>query len=570
MVKRKKVGRSTLYYLGETDEIKIMEKVIEGARKEIEDLVRKGVKLIKENKEEEALEKINTAIELSPENEWAWGLKASAHYRLGQYEDSLKAASKAIELSPENEWAWCLKAAAHYGLGQYEDSLKAASKAIELSPEDEWAWCLKASAHYRLEQYEDSLKAASKAIELSPEDELAWCLKASAHYGLGQYEDSLKAASKAIELSPEDEWAWCWKASAHYRLEQYEDSLKAASKAIELSPENEWAWCWKASAHYRLEQYEDSLKAASKAIELSPEDEWAWYWKAAAHYRLEQYEDELEALKRAIPLMKDEKVREMLEKRKDALEKEKTLKPPLEIPDKLKGPTKEASKEVEKFKLEIPDKLKELDTGAISTLHQEEKISIFRELLSDILVYSLDEIKMGREKTSIFKKKYHEELLIKFINWFGRQLQKRGIWLQPPIFHGLQEHGLDAKMEIEIEKGRTRYRGCIGVQLVRGLSGIDIKRKTMDALTHHKIDIMVSLFCLDLSVPDKGKEITLSEGIGSLSNIPQVIPIDPYQSASIFHQIMIGEIRLEDVMGICYKPLDAVEEKKKHQFEILG
>jgi superkiller protein 3 len=87
--------------------------------------------------------------------------------KLGRYEEALQAIDKALELNPDNSYAWNNKGIALRNLGRHEEALQAYDKALELNPDYSNAWYNKGIALYNLGRHEEAQRASKKASELN-------------------------------------------------------------------------------------------------------------------------------------------------------------------------------------------------------------------------------------------------------------------------------------------------------------------------------------------------------------------------------------------------------------------
>jgi len=289
---------------------------------------------------EEALKAFNKAIEIEPNNTYAWWYKGFILFLLSDYKSALNACNRAIELNTEDDSAWVMKGWVLNKLEAYEESFEAFLKAMEIGPKDADKWfylgCMS-------RDYNEALKAFENAIEMSPNHGPAWiykykvfdklgykdeaskalqiawksdvqsCLRVaymgSKAFVLGYYMQRLilKAHDKMTDLKPNDFEAWYNKGLylTDY-IETFGDSLEPFKKALELNPDDANVWYYTGWVLYKVGNFEKSLEASEKAIELNSEFlENAWYNKGDALFSLGRYEQALEAFNKAIELKTD-------------------------------------------------------------------------------------------------------------------------------------------------------------------------------------------------------------------------------------------------------------------------
>jgi tetratricopeptide (TPR) repeat protein len=142
-----------------------------------ESWIERGRQLQSAESYEDALDALNNAIDIDPQNAIAWLAKAQIlGPSSGRYNESLEACEKAIEIDPENSESWLLKGIIFMNLGRDEESLAAFDEAIELDPQSGYAWYLKGDSLRRLGRGSEAEEAFTRAEELGFTSPLAGML----------------------------------------------------------------------------------------------------------------------------------------------------------------------------------------------------------------------------------------------------------------------------------------------------------------------------------------------------------------------------------------------------------
>ena len=131
-----------------------------------------------------------------------WTEKGRKLQRNESYEDALDALNNATDIDPQNAMAWLTKAnILGPNLGRYNESLEACDKALQINPDDADAWRLKGLILMNLGRpTEESLAAFDEAIELDPQNGFTWYLKGNSLQYLGHETEAEAAFAKAEEL----------------------------------------------------------------------------------------------------------------------------------------------------------------------------------------------------------------------------------------------------------------------------------------------------------------------------------------------------------------------------------
>src|SRR5205807_319897 len=102
--------------------------------------VKYGEDLANSNRPEEALEAFDKAIQILPQNAFAWGDKALMLDKLGRVDDALSAFTRATELDPSNSITWHNKGLTLLKSGKLEQATDCFDKAIEHDGKYAKAW----------------------------------------------------------------------------------------------------------------------------------------------------------------------------------------------------------------------------------------------------------------------------------------------------------------------------------------------------------------------------------------------------------------------------------------------
>jgi tetratricopeptide (TPR) repeat protein len=99
------------------------------------DLIHKANALINEkgiNEPQRALEYLNKAIELQPDNEAAYNLRGFIYFNQGQNQQAIDNFSKAIQLNPTNAENFNSRGSVYNKIGQYQEAIQDFNNAILL------------------------------------------------------------------------------------------------------------------------------------------------------------------------------------------------------------------------------------------------------------------------------------------------------------------------------------------------------------------------------------------------------------------------------------------------------
>ena len=162
------------------------------------DLVRRSQEAAQLNQMESAVDLARQATELDAGYGGAWKQLGSVLLQQKEYGPALEPLQTAAALDPENtsvlrEWSTALWMA-----GQTNAALDALRRACELEPMNAKWWRDLAGGHQAAGQAEQALETFQNAVELDPSDALSWRDMGWTLWSLNRREESLAALDKAI------------------------------------------------------------------------------------------------------------------------------------------------------------------------------------------------------------------------------------------------------------------------------------------------------------------------------------------------------------------------------------
>lgn len=245
---------------------------------------------------EAALDNLNCAIELSPENAFLYHMRAYALSSLGDDEAALVDAERQVELAPDSY-------VAHTDLGIYllrtgdlDKALDSLNKSIEIKPDDSMAYYYRAALFdeqklgvMALQDYQQFLELttmdnyltdhARKRIEelqpltnaLSPAD--PYIQEGLALADAGDFEAAMDSFWQATEADPNHPFPYYAMGFVYYHyMDDLDNALIAFTTAIDMYP-TEWTfYAARGSVYYDLGDDDEALLDLETAIALAPAD----------------------------------------------------------------------------------------------------------------------------------------------------------------------------------------------------------------------------------------------------------------------------------------------------------
>ena len=281
---------------------------------DIEELVKKGEKSLKNGDYEKALEHYRRATRIEPIHpDWslkAWCGMGNALGRIKENEEALEAYEKALNIRPEYAEAWYEKGNILRNLKWYEEALEAYEKAAILEPYPE-AHIEKGDVLIELKKHKEALEAYEEAIKILEESE--------AHEEAIKILEESEAYKETSKIKLMYAEVWYKKGSVLGYLKNNVNARKAYEEAKklyeEINRENRndvkvldgslKALDGKIELYKELKKKEKELKKFETYANRKLECARIWYKTGDIFFLLGRYEDELEADEEAIKIYKE-------------------------------------------------------------------------------------------------------------------------------------------------------------------------------------------------------------------------------------------------------------------------
>jgi tetratricopeptide (TPR) repeat protein len=253
-----------------------------------------GILYVDQKLFEKAVGKLETAVQLEPENPEAYAYLAVAYAETGMYEKAGEAFSRAIELSEQQNNRKLLRIAVdnrdHYWAVKYNEALSYADEgnleeseaqfeiARQLKPDDFQTLSNYGYVLSSLGKTKDAVEVYSQAMELEPDNQTVVINLAQTYQAEGdrrwdskEYMVALGYYERALGLTPESFDALARVADSYYQMavvdtneakqrEFYENAVVNYQKITEIDPNN-------ASVLFNLGLCQMGLKNADAAVE---------------------------------------------------------------------------------------------------------------------------------------------------------------------------------------------------------------------------------------------------------------------------------------------------------------
>ncbi len=203
----------------------------------------RGTIYLHQRKYQQALEDLDQAIILNPDNAVAYNNRGCAYYYLKEYQRACADCDKAIALKPEYGIFYGIRAMVYLGLSQLEQAQSDLQKACALDPgfiahgwNNEYLKMCLHGAHLETAQRLEALAQTdpTTAILFAPQDYFVPICLGVAHWLRGDFEQALRELEQAMLLDTYNEDAYFWAGMACASLGRDDEAHKALQKALEF------------------------------------------------------------------------------------------------------------------------------------------------------------------------------------------------------------------------------------------------------------------------------------------------------------------------------------------------
>jgi len=238
---------------------------------------------IQQDNWEKAIEQLETAVKLYPNDAEAHHLLGEGYANQGEWDKMNQMFQKSLEISPqfeqqikntrEKNWVTNFNSGVNRINGNDLDgAIEKFKTCIVIDSQKVEAYRNLAIAYTKKDQLEDAKAIYGKAIKIEPDNlELVQAL-AVLHFEAKEFDKVVELEKKALERNPDDTDAIANLALAYDYLGEKQQALENYQKALEKNPEDTDLLFNLARLHYMNEKYENAIELFTKVINAKPDD----------------------------------------------------------------------------------------------------------------------------------------------------------------------------------------------------------------------------------------------------------------------------------------------------------
>ncbi|OQY03859.1 MAG: hypothetical protein B6I20_04165 [Bacteroidetes bacterium 4572_117] len=242
--------------------------------------INKARQEIMDNKNQKAIERLNTVIKVKPNLYDAYFYRGIAKFGMGDYIGAIKDFSETIKINPFLPVAYQYRGISKDALHNYNSSLNDLDIAINMDINNSQLYMARGLTKIHTQNFSAAIEDFDKSIKLQPKNEDCYIYRAVAKAGLKNYESAIKDCNMAIGLNQFKTRAFVRRGLIFYEQKQYKKAIKNYNLALKINPKDAYAYYVRALAKYKLDDLNGTLADYSKVIELNKYNALAYYNRA--------------------------------------------------------------------------------------------------------------------------------------------------------------------------------------------------------------------------------------------------------------------------------------------------
>ena len=196
----------------------------------------------------------------------AYLIKGECRYYLHDAQGALQSLDTAISMNPDDPWAWVIRGVTLVESREWDGALVDFSKAIGQDPEDAMAYYGRATAECFLKKYEDSLSSVSRAIQLDKTLSNAYGLRAEVKTHLKDRAGAFADANAGIQLNKSDEKAYATRADIEAMWDDFPDASNDLQAAIRINPTSSDIYLIRGMVEQKCGHFQSALADYSRGL----------------------------------------------------------------------------------------------------------------------------------------------------------------------------------------------------------------------------------------------------------------------------------------------------------------
>lgn len=243
---------------------------------------------------EEAIDAYRQAIQLAPNQIFAWNNLGNLCAKIGRHDEAMTAFQKAIDGNPKDPIAWNGLGGVHLKNGRVDEAIAAYRKAIEYLPSFAQPWNGLGDVYASIDQLDEALKTYHEAVKVNPKYVTPWIRMGTLFLRHGKLPEAVTAYQGALALDPNNSALWNDLGTMYGKSERLAEAVDTFSKAIQLDRGNGWAYSNLAFTYMQQGRHREAISLLLRSLDLLEHDAdkaASWNHLAQVYRRLHDYDN---------------------------------------------------------------------------------------------------------------------------------------------------------------------------------------------------------------------------------------------------------------------------------------
>jgi tetratricopeptide (TPR) repeat protein len=226
-----------------------------------------------------------------PSKPEAFILRGQIYTALKDYTRAIEALDRAIEISPDNDFAIMRLGVTKYLQGDSDLAIELFNQSLKFNPSSKWAFLWKGIVFSDLRKLNEARTNLELAVAIDPRFDLAlynlgWLELKGKKKDYGLAEEYFR---KALSVNPSYKEAFYGLGMVYGYQKEYEIAHQFLNKALELDKQFLTAWKWRGIVSYEMKKYADAVSDFSTGLKLDPTNADLFVRRARVAILTEQY-----------------------------------------------------------------------------------------------------------------------------------------------------------------------------------------------------------------------------------------------------------------------------------------
>ena len=252
-----------------------------------------------------AIELIDRAIKIEPNNAAFFSNRGLALRDLKRFEDALASYDRALALLPDYAEAFYNRGNALRSLKRFDDAVASYERALALQPDYADALFNRGNALRDLKRFDDALASYDRALAIKPDHAEALNNRGVALRELKRFNDALASFDRALAIRPGYAEAFNSRGNALSDLKRFDDALASYDRALALLPDYAEALNNRGVVLGALKRFDDALASFDRALAFRPDHADAFNSRGNILSHLKRFDEALTSYDRALEMRPD-------------------------------------------------------------------------------------------------------------------------------------------------------------------------------------------------------------------------------------------------------------------------